>query len=207
MPPCNVAAMGEHPAWTSLDQALSYGDELLIGDTVRLRATTDDEATQLEQWWAQPQVAVLNARAVRPRPPGLRQDQMRGWGTNEDTVLGAGFSVLTRETDEFVGHVGLFGADVKERFAVFGIIIGPPFWGRGLGTDATRLMVRYGFDELGLHRIELNVWAFNERAVRAYTAAGFAIEGRRRENVFHDGRWHDELLMAQLEPEWRATRT
>jgi len=70
--------------------------------------------------------------------------------------------------------------------------------GRGFGTDATRLAVRYGFREMGLHRIELHVLAYNERALAAYQRVGFVVEGRRRDAVFHDGRWHDEVLMAVL---------
>ncbi len=64
-------------------------------------------------------------------------------------------------------------------------------------------MTRYGFVELGLHRIQLKVRAYNERAGAAYTRAGYAVEGRHREVRFHDGRWHDELTMAQLAREWR----
>jgi RimJ/RimL family protein N-acetyltransferase len=197
----------QHPgpaAWSGMEEALGYGEQLLRGDTVRLRASTDEELTVLEHWWNEPAVAMFNARAVRPRPPGLRIDHLRTWVANEDGALGTGFSVITLAGEEFAGHVGLFAADPKERVATFGIALGPPFWGRGLGTDATRVMVRYGFLELGLHRIELRVWAFNQRAVAAYASAGFQVEGRLREVVFHDGRWHDELLMAQLDRDWRA---
>jgi len=52
--------------------------------------------------------------------------------------------------------------------------------------------------------VQLEVWAFNERALRCYRAAGFTEEGRRRQVTFHDGRWHDEVLMSVLQPEWAA---
>ncbi len=187
-----------------MSDALGYSASLLRGEKVRLRATTDEDLAVLEEWWNDPSVAVLNARAIRPRPPGRRLDHFRTWGANEDGILGTGFSVITLDGEEFAGHVGLFAADPKERSAMFGIALGPPFWSRGLGTEATGLMVRYGFLELGLHRIELRVWAYNERAVAAYTAAGFHVEGRLREVVFHDGRWHDEFLMSALDHEWRT---
>ncbi len=192
-------------AWSGMDDWLGYAGALLHGEKVRLRATTEEDLAVLEQWWNDPAVAVFNQRAVRPRPPGLHLDRLRSWGVNEDGALGTGFSVITLDGDEYAGHVGLFGVDAKDRSATFGIVLGPPFWSRGLGTDATRLMVRYGFRELGLHRIELRVFADNERAVAAYTAAGFGVEGRLRDATFHDGRWHDELVMAQLEPEWSET--
>jgi RimJ/RimL family protein N-acetyltransferase len=63
-------------------------------------------------------------------------------------------------------------------------------------------MVRYGFQELGLNRIELGVWAFNDRAIAAYRKVGFVEEGRRRQMTFHAGQFHDEVLMSILRSEW-----
>jgi ribosomal protein S18 acetylase RimI-like enzyme len=76
----------------------------------------------------------------------------------------------------------------------------------GLGTEATQLMLDHAFGTLGLHRIALYVFEFNERAIRAYTRCGFVIEGRSRESIWRDGRWWDELAMSVLESDWRATR-
>ncbi|MGI4895653.1 MAG: GNAT family N-acetyltransferase, partial [Janthinobacterium lividum] len=69
-------------------------------------------------------------------------------------------------------------------------------------TDAVRTLVAYAFSELGLHRVQLGAWAFNSRALAAYANAGFTEEGRRREVVFHDGHWYDEVLMSVLEDDW-----
>jgi RimJ/RimL family protein N-acetyltransferase len=78
--------------------------------------------------------------------------------------------------------------------------------GRGYGTDAMRVIVGYGFRELGLHRSALSVTEFNQAGIRAYEKAGFTVEGRRRESVLHDGRWYDNLLMSILDYEWAARR-
>ena len=67
-------------------------------------------------------------------------------------------------------------------------------------------MVDHAFGSLGLHRVALSVFAFNERAIRAYLRVGFVTEGRAREAIWRDGRWWDELHMSVLEPEWRSTR-
>lgn len=63
-------------------------------------------------------------------------------------------------------------------------------------------MVRYGFEEMGLNRIGLGVWAYNDRAIATYRKIGFVDEGRRRQVVFHAGRFHDEVLMSLLRSEW-----
>ena len=69
-----------------------------------------------------------------------------------------------------------------------------------------RVIVGYGFRELGLHRIGLSVSEFNQAGIRAYEKAGFTVEGRRRESVLHDGRWYDNVLMSILDYEWAARR-
>jgi RimJ/RimL family protein N-acetyltransferase len=71
-------------------------------------------------------------------------------------------------------------------------------WGRGLGTEAVTLLVRRAFDGLGLHRVQLQVFATNARAIRAYEKAGFEVEGRRRDAVFVGGGYVDLLVMATL---------
>jgi len=67
-------------------------------------------------------------------------------------------------------------------------------------------MLDHAFGTLGLHRIALYVFEFNERAIRAYRACGFVIEGRSRESIWREGRWWDELAMSVLESDWRARR-
>ena len=79
--------------------------------------------------------------------------------------------------------------------------------GRGYGTDAMRVIVGYGFREMGLHRIQLSVAPFNPAGIRAYEKAGFVEEGRQRESVLHDGRWYDEVLMSILDHERAARRS
>ena len=118
------------------------------------------------------------------------------WSSN-DSSAGAAFCVETVE-GELVGHVALWGAEVRNRCATFAIVIGPEHQSRGLGTEATRLMVRYGFSELGLHRIELQVNADNTRGIAAYQRAGFEQEGVLRSKLFYGGQFHDQVIMAAL---------
>jgi RimJ/RimL family protein N-acetyltransferase len=77
-------------------------------------------------------------------------------------------------------------------------MIGSEHVDRGYGTDAVRLLTRYGFREMGLNRIEIQVHAFNQRARAVYRKIGYREEGVRRETVFHDGRFHDQVIMSAL---------
>jgi ribosomal-protein-alanine N-acetyltransferase len=82
--------------------------------------------------------------------------------------------------------VGLFVAELR---------------GRGLGREVTRLAMSWAFGELGLHRVELQVLAFNGRAIRCYLACGFLQEGIRREAELYPDGWHDLILMGMLQSE------
>lgn len=182
------------------DQAHAYGRALLVGQRVRLRALREEDLTTLDAWWEDPEQQALQQLAVRPRPAGASTEQHRRWGANAD-ASGAGFSVETRD-GLFVGHTTLWGAKLPERDARLAIMIGPGHQGSGYGTEAVRLMVRYGFLAMGLNRIQVETFAFNDRARRAYAAAGFVAEGVRREAVWIDGGFADEVIMAILRREW-----
>ncbi|MDQ6658378.1 MAG: GNAT family N-acetyltransferase, partial [Actinomycetota bacterium] len=66
--------------------------------------------------------------------------------------------------------------------------------------------LRYGFEQLGVHRISLDVFAFNPRGKRVYDKVGFLVEGVRRDAFRFDGEYTDEIMMAILAPEWRQHR-
>lgn len=185
---------GSH--WSSSDDAFEYGGALLTDGEILLRPLREDDLASLVAWWNDPAWAALQQRIIKPRPGAGIEEMFRSWSENR-TPGDAGFSIVSRG-GELLGHLTLYGGAVPERAASYAIIVGPDHVGRGIGTRATRLALSYGFRELGLNRIELRVWAFNTRAIRAYEKAGFVVEGRRREAVFHDGAFHDELLMSVL---------
>lgn len=176
---------------------LEHARSALQGDRVHLRESQEADLANLVAWWRHPEVAIFNDR-IQPRPDDQIHEMFQSWSKNE-SAAGAGFCVETLE-GELVGHVALWGAEVRNRCATFGIVIGPEHQSRGLGTEATRLMVDYGFYYLGLHRIELMVNADNARGIAAYQKAGFEQEGLFRSKLFYGGRFHDQVFMAALSP-------
>jgi RimJ/RimL family protein N-acetyltransferase len=113
-------------------------------------------------------------------------------------------AVTDRETGELVGEVVLYEWDPAARGCTFRTLVGPRGRGRGLGSEATRLIVGHAFEQVGLHRVQLEVYADNPRARRVYEKAGFVVEGVRREAARRGGAWVDEVLMAVLDHEWAA---
>lgn len=113
-------------------------------------------------------------------------------------------AILTRAEGRLIGSCGFTNLDRRNRAAEVGIAIGDPaYWGKGYGTEALRLLVGHGFAELNLHRIALRVYDFNVRAIRSYEKLGFQHEGRLRQALFREGRYHDVLVMGLLAEEWR----
>jgi ribosomal-protein-alanine N-acetyltransferase len=122
-------------------------------------------------------------------------------GSDSDLVL----AIVAREGDVHVGNIGLHRIDWQNRCAEYGVVIGErDFWGRGIGTEATRLICRHGFDRLGLHRIWLGVFATHEVAIRMYERIGFKVEGTMREEILRDGRYLDKVIMGLLAGELSA---
>lgn len=187
--------------WSGHSDAQAYGAAILNGDRVRLRPLEDADLPDLVRWWRDPEWAALQQLVVRPQPEQSVEAIFRAWSANTGDV---GYSVVDRADGTLLGHATLYGGSLPARAATLAMLIGAEHVGRGFGTDAVRTLARYGFRELGLHRIELRTWAYNTRARAAYARAGFVEEGVRREVAFHDGAFHDEVIMAVLADEWRG---
>jgi RimJ/RimL family protein N-acetyltransferase len=182
------------------DDAFAYADTLFVGDQVRLRGTRDDDLPALAATLMDPAIRVTQSRVAAPLSEATAREMISEWAANKGHDVG--FSIETLEASELVGHVGLFGIDAKDQSGTVGIMLVRQHLGRGYGTDAMRLIVGYGFRELGLHRIGLNVHAYNARAIAAYRKVGFVEEGRQREAIHRDGHWYDSVQMSILAHEW-----
>jgi len=115
------------------------------------------------------------------------------------------FAIHTLEGDRLVGYIGLDGDAFPHGELFVGIAIGErEAWGKGYGTDAMKVILRYAFKELNLRRVSLDTFEYNPRAIRSYEKAGFVHEGRAREFLYRDGRRWDLIFMGILREEWLA---
>lgn len=175
----------------------------IVGDKVALGPLHDDLLPLLIRWDNDFATADLQGGDMRPRS---RHAVAAFWeplihGGREDRV---DFVIYERATLRPIGHANLRDLDGVRRTAEFGITIGErALWGKGYGTEATILALDFGFTILGLHNVMLDTWSYNERAIRAYTKAGFREIGRRREAQRIGAAVHDVVFMDCLATEFR----
>ncbi|KIJ62716.1 hypothetical protein HYDPIDRAFT_114406 [Hydnomerulius pinastri MD-312] len=114
------------------------------------------------------------------------------------------FSVILKETGEFVGQCSIKVSEPKNRDGLFGISMYPKFFGKGYGTEASKFTVGYAFKALGIQRVSLTVLEGNAAALAVYKKLGFKEEGRKRRSNWTEGHWEDLFYMGVLEEEWTA---
>jgi UDP-4-amino-4,6-dideoxy-N-acetyl-beta-L-altrosamine N-acetyltransferase len=175
----------------------------LIGELIYLRPLEREDAPTIVPWFNDPEVTRF---LLRHRPMSLRQEeQFIDHLQQSDTNIG--LAIIRRDVDQMIGVTGLHQFNDKNRNAVFGISIGDKdAWGFGFGTEATVLLLRYAFETLNLHRIMLQVFEYNPRAMHIYEKLGFRKEGVLRQENYRDGRYWDTIVMGLLREEWEEMK-
>jgi RimJ/RimL family protein N-acetyltransferase len=175
----------------------------LIGSNIYLRPVEKADAPVITPWFNDAEVTRF-MNAARPVSLAAEEEYIGKMNANP---MEPNLGIVVRESDQLIGVTSLFHTDVRDRHAGFGIGIGDKSaWGRGYGTEATRLMVAHAFETLNLNRVWLHVFEFNARGLRAYEKAGFRVEGRLHQDFFREGRYWDTIVMAILRDEWEKLR-
>ena len=172
----------------------------LVGNAVELRRHRKENYPLYARWYGDEEVWRLTSWAAGP----MRQAAVeRLFRDREMSSIDDSFAIHREGLDEPVGVIGLMNVGEANASADLSIIVGSvDDRDRGVGTEAIRLLLGYAFEELGLNRVGLSVFAFNEPAISAYEKIGFSHEGRLREAIGRDGAYHDAILMSFLASEW-----
>ena len=172
----------------------------LEGRTVVLRRHQRENLDAVTKWYRDPELARLTRYQTRP----MSTDEIGHFFEARLLAPDAlAYAIHVRDDDRLIGVTTFSALDVDNGSALFHITIGErDAWGKGYGTEAAHLMVGHAFKGLGLHRVALSVFSFNERAIRSYEKVGFRVEGRLREAIWRDGQYWDEVQMGVLREEW-----
>jgi len=180
---------------------------MILGDNVRLRAIEREDIPRFVRWLNDPEVTeflLINSPLSRVMEEQWFEDQL---SKSPHTGQVLGIEILENGDWLHIGNTGLHNVDPIHRNAEFGIVIGEKaYWNKKFGREATRLMLKHGFEHLNLHRIYLHVYENNLRGIKAYEASGFIKEGVLRQAVFKNGRYLNEIIMSVLQTEWKVLK-
>jgi RimJ/RimL family protein N-acetyltransferase len=177
----------------------------LMTERLMLRPFTDDDLDALHDLHGRPEVTRFlywdpisrdDARRMLKRRMKSTQIEKEG-----DAIQ---LAMVLPESGSVIGHVNLQLVSRTHRLGEIGFVLHPDHAGRGYASEASLVLLRLGFEELGLHRIIGRCDARNNASARLMERLGMRREAHLRENEFIKGEWTDELIYAMLASEWQA---
>lgn len=176
--------------------------DLFKGELVRLAVAEPETLAPLESRWS----ADSEYSRLLDWDPARRFSvkNVQKWIEKQyENEADFAFAILTLDGERIIGGIGLENIRWTHRDCFVGIGLGErEFWGKGYGTDAMRVILRFAFTELNLQRVTLEVYEYNQRGVRSYEKAGFVFEGRQRGLILREGRRWDVIYMGILREDW-----
>jgi RimJ/RimL family protein N-acetyltransferase len=178
---------------------------MIYGKQVRLRAIEREDIPRFVRWENDPEVIKYTTMGA----PLSHAMEEKWFDHQVETPLTKGqvLAIEVRVGEEWVhiGNTDLHAIEAVTNAAEFGILIGEKeYWNKGYGREATRLMLKHGFENLNLNRIYLYVFVENVRAIKVYESAGFIKEGVLRQAMYKNGHYNDIVLMSVLHSEWKG---
>ena len=178
---------------------------IIYGDGIRLRAVERSDIPSFLKWFNDPEV-TFGLAAIFPMSEAYEEKWFDKMIERPHETQPLGIEILTNDEWKLIGNCGFFVFDKIAHSAEIGIVIGEKeYWGKGHGNKALKLILKHGFETLNLNRIALQVYALNERAIKAYNKAGFVLEGTMRDAVYRRGQYYDIHVMSVLRREWKTT--
>lgn len=181
---------------------------MLQGNQIRLRAVALDQVLPRFEWFTDAEFTKLYLGKAQHAVQYRLMEAEVLYAMNSTALSGHFELAIQTVLDErYVGNVFLRNINWVSRSAEFSMFLGcRELWGKGLGQEASRLMLDHAFAELGLHRVWLTAFSFNPRALACFERVGFRREGIFRDAVYCDGAFHDTVVMGMLEQEYAPGR-
>ncbi|NMA85794.1 MAG: GNAT family N-acetyltransferase [Tissierellia bacterium] len=176
----------------------------IIGERIILREYQKEDLPYIRTWVNDPEITdyLSNVFLYPHTVDGTEKFLNAMLEGNTDMK---GFVIAHKDTEEYIGQIDLINIDWVNRIGTIGIVIGSKEnLNKGYGTKAIKLLQEFAFNKLNLHKLDLEVRAYNERAINCYKKCGFIEEGRIRENFYVNGKYTDTLFMGILKREWIA---
>lgn len=184
-----------------MTRVISPGD-WIEGVRVRLRLVELADCTdRYVAWLADPEVNGFLETRWSPQP----LESIRGFvASMVDSPHSYLFAIIERATGMHVGNVKVGPVNPHHAFADVSYFIGErSAWGKGLGTEAVVLATTFGFERLGLHRLQAGLYESNIGSQRVLEKSGYTYEGRLLKQLFIEDRWEDHVWFGALRDTWK----
>jgi ribosomal-protein-alanine N-acetyltransferase len=119
---------------------------------------------------------------------------------------GLGWAICLKANGEMIGDMGFYRLDVVNQKSEIGYILSPEFWKNGFGSEAMDAVLKFGFEQLNLNKIEADINPENQASINLVTKMGFRKEAHLRQNLFFNGRFFDSLVFGLLKNEWKSNK-
>lgn len=171
----------------------------LDGERIFLRRITDTDVDYFLKAVSDPKIRRLTGTTSFFTKPQIEQ-AIEKWSLDDSRI---DLVICLKSDFKVIGDLAIMDVDYRERKGSFRIAIADEaYMSNGYGSEALHLIIPYMFNTLNLRKININVYAYNERAIKTYEKLGFLREGVIREDLYFDGEYHDNILMGLFKHEY-----
>jgi len=173
---------------------------LFRGEKLKLALPLEEDFETMEKWGEDAEyLRNVDTEIALPK----NKEQLAEEGKSSHTEIF--FTLKTIQDNRLIGLICIHSIEWNNRTGLLAIGIGDSTnRGKGYGTEALQLILRYAFHEANLDRVGLEVIEYNIGGLKAYERVGFQLEGRKRSAVYRDGKRYDVIVMGILRNEWES---
>jgi ribosomal-protein-alanine N-acetyltransferase len=172
---------------------------VLKGKTIYLKSITLNEVNNTYLSWLQDEEVMRGIATT-----GYTLENLKAYveqRINNPSI--AFFTIRVNDTNEHIGNIKLEMQDAKAKVSDLGLLVGNRnYWGKGIGLEACKLAITYGFEEMQLRKIYLAVYENNPSAKKIYEKLGFKMEGTLRKHISVNGEFYDKHFMGLFKNEF-----
>lgn len=175
----------------------------LKGNKVVLKPMGLEDAPNFVEWFKDKEITKFLGNQNKDLDLKKERAYIRGLSKKKEQIT---WSIYTKDGIH-IGSTDLHSLNKEHKKTEFGIMIGDKnYWNKGLGQDTLKTVIKYCFNTLKLNRFELIVFSDNSKALKCYTNCGLRLEGTKRQAVYRDGKYWDEIIMSLLKSEYKKLK-
>lgn len=178
---------------------LNYKKMVLCGKRVNFCKITKNDLSTLQKWRNSSEIWLYNTQYVLLNMVNQQQWYEQIMQKKSDRIM----FMVTNKLGKPIGVCGLIHIDLKDKIASIAIIIGEKeYQNKGFGTEILQMLVDYGFNQVRIHRIEAEVFAYNQASTKLFEKMNFKQEVILRDSLWRNGKWWDILILSILQNEY-----